>query len=174
MYEIFGHMSDLISHASQNSDLSINKALSSVLESYRQPQGQQRPQNPALLQMQQQGINRMPNGPMMVQQSGTEGFMAMSPAMQANILANGSPHLAGMANPMMVQSPASSHMAPPMAAQQSQQGSNSGPSTNTSPHLQGKRRRSTVKTEDADINGTGGKKVKQSPQLGGNKRGKQG
>jgi hypothetical protein len=171
-------MSDLISHASQHPELSINQALSTILEAYnKQPQGQPRPTNPALLQMQQQGMNRMPNGPMMAQQSGAEGFLAMSPAMQATMLSNGSPHLAGVANPMgMVQSPAQSHMAPPMTAQQSQQGSNSGPSTNSSPHLQSKRRRSTaqVKAEDgSDPNGTGGKKVKQSPHIGGNKRVKQ-
>jgi hypothetical protein len=173
MYETFGYMSDLIVHASQHSDLTVEQALSSIVDMNRSSQGQARPQNAAMLQM-QQAMNRLPNGAMIGQQGGPEGYMAMSPAMHAGLLAqaNGSPHLGG---PMgMVQSPVPSHMAPPMAAQQSQQGSASGPSTNASPNMPNKRRRSTaqVKAEDgSEINGTTGKKVKPSPQM--NKRAKQ-
>jgi hypothetical protein len=176
MYEMFSYMNDLILHAREHPEQPIQQSLGSVLESYSKqtPGQQQKPQNPALLQMQQHAMNRMPNGPMMSQQGGTEGFMAMSPAMQPNMLANGSPHLGGGPHAMgIVQSPAPAHMAPPMVAQKSQQGSASGRSTNTSPSMQGKRRRSTapIKNEDGEVNGAVGKKVKPSPQM--NKRAKQ-
>jgi hypothetical protein len=173
MYEMFGYMNDLISHARDHPELNIQQLLGSVLKTYEQGPGQQKPQNPTLLQMQQQAMNRMPNGPMMGQQAGNEGFMAMSPGMQQNMLPNGSPHLGGPHPMGIAQSPAPTHMAPPMVAQQSQQGSASGRSTNTSPSMQGKRRRSTaqIKNEDGEINGAVGKKVKPSPQM--NKRAKQ-
>lgn len=100
----------------------------------------------------------------------------MSPAM-ANLglpsAINGSPHL--MQN-THTPSPAQTHG---LIAQHSQQGpsSSAGASANTSPNLNNKRRRSTVKVEGDDgggeVNGTGGgggPKIKQSPRVGGNKR----
>jgi len=103
--------------------------------------------------------------------------MAMSPAMQPGMLpnaANGSPHLSAGGNPLAhTQSPVPQHMAPPMQAQQSQQGSTTGASSNTSPNITNKRRRSThakAKGDDdgTEVNGTVTKKVKPSSQMGKN------
>ena len=90
----------------------------------------------------------------------------------------GSPHLGGGAN----HTPSPGHhagMPGPVAMvhQQSQQGSNSGASANTSPATQKRRRASNVKVEDegneAQTNGTGpagANKVKPSPRIGGKRQ----
>jgi hypothetical protein len=131
-------------------------------------------------QQQQQGA-RTPNAP------GMQGQF-MSPAMANSLLpgvnqANGSPHMGHGQNPLMnaalqgnthTPSPAQSHMAPPMVPQQSQPGSTSGASSNTSPNNRNKRRRSTaigVKDEDGggQPNGTtGAAKMKASPRMSSN------
>jgi hypothetical protein len=101
-------------------------------------------------------------------------FMGASPA-AAQMQLPGSPHVTG--------SPAPGHMqAPGMQMQQSQQGtSSSGPSANTSPASNKRRRPSGVKTEDdgtsgatpaaamgpggAQVNGIQGKKQPQTPRM---------
>lgn len=97
--------------------------------------------------------------------------------------AQGSPHLGG---PAHTPSPAQNSMqiggSVPMAPQQSQPGTNTsgsqGTSANTSPNVNNKRRRSTVKLEDessatADVNGSNApptSKVKASPRVGGKRQ----
>jgi len=94
---------------------------------------------------------------------------------------NGSPHIPnhpGLAPNMSMQpnshtpSPHISNMAaPPMMPQHSQQGTNSsGPSANTSPNVNNKRRRSTVKMEGEDGGAQDGpapnqQRVKPSPRM---------
>lgn len=122
------------------------------------------------------------------------------PAHMTNGMMNGSPHIGHPGLPghhggmqhmqhlqMMQQmgqhgnhtpSPAQTHMAaPPMMPQHSQQGTNSNASVvnsaNTSPQVTGKRRRSQIKLE---LDGMGdepaSQRVKPSPRMGGNKKGK--
>jgi hypothetical protein len=185
-------MQEIMHYSKEHSNLSVPQALEALVQSYQsQPnQLQQLAQgNPALLQQMQQG-NRTPNGPMMGQRQGSEAFANMSPAMQSGLLphANGSPHFSAGNNPMALQaaglvgnahtpSPGQAHMPAPMVAQQSQQGSATGASANTSPNVSTKRRRSTaagVKNEvddpSGEVNGAGANKIKPSPRMGGTKR----
>ena len=138
----------------------------------------QQGQNPQMVQQQavQQGQN-MPPGVRTPSGTGPPGAASnhpyMSPAM-ANLglpnAINGSPHLMQQNH---TPSPAGGHT---MVSQHSQQGTNSSvtASTNTSPNVTNKRRRSTVKVDGdeggADVNGAPAGKVKQSPRVGGNKR----
>ena len=88
--------------------------------------------------------------------------LGASPAAAHLSLPDGSPHTLGG-------SPA---QAPGMQLQQSQHGtSSSGPSANTSPNVNNKRRRpSGVKEEDIQINGTQKPNVKPSPRIGGKRQ----
>jgi len=96
----------------------------------------------------------------------------MNLPMQPNGM-HGSPHLQGgllpgqMPGGMGTPSPAQTHMAaPPMMPQHSQQGTNSSAaSANTSPQVNNKRRRSTVKMEGDDGGAEVGHKVKPSPRM---------
>jgi hypothetical protein len=117
----------------------------------------------------QQGQGMQPNMPPGARPPGPgqPGQMFMSPAMQNSLLPNGaggSPHFAHTPSPssqaMMKQHSTSSHTM----------------SVNTSPNMNNKRRRSTVKP-DMDDGGevNGAPKVKPSPRMaGGNKRMKAG
>jgi hypothetical protein len=142
MNEVIGYMSDLIQHSSISEGLTVEENLAQLMhlsEEQLQPQTQMQP-----------NMMRMPNGQMGMRTASND-FVHMSPALGAQMLsnANGQP------------------MAPHMAAQLSQAGSASGPSTNTSPNIQNKRRRSTapgIKEEGLDTNGLS-KKVKPSPQM---------
>lgn len=104
---------------------------------------------------------------------GSPSVPNMNLPMQANGI-HSSPHLQGgglipgqMPGGMGTPSPAQTHMAaPPMMPQHSQQGTNSSAaSANTSPQVNNKRRRSTVKMEGEDAAGDGGHKVKPSPRM---------
>jgi hypothetical protein len=122
-----------------------------------------------------QGTPRMGNMGM----PGQPGFQSspsvpnMNLPMQPNGI-HGSPHHQGggllpgqMPGGMGTPSPAQTHMAaPPMMPQHSQQGTNSSAaSANTSPQVNNKRRRSTVKMEGEDGGADGGHKVKPSPRM---------
>lgn len=117
---------------------------------------------------------RTPSGGQHPGQSGMPPNWGMSPAMHNQLLpghpvANGSPHvIGGGPGAAHTPSPAMAHMqAPGMVAQHSQQGTSStmsGASANTSPNVNNKRRRSTVKVEGDE---GGGEKVKASPRVGG-------
>lgn len=119
-------------------------------------------------------------------------FTLSSPAANQMPLPDGAnPHIANVQNINMggVQnSPAAGNMqATAMALQQSQQGSSSGVSANTSPNASNKRRRPSIKEEEiGQVNGTGpvnqggpqgqtlggnpGSKVKPSPRIGGKRQ----
>jgi hypothetical protein len=140
MNEAIGYMQDLIQHASISEGLTVTQNLEQLINL-----GEDQGPPP---QQAQPNMIRLPNGQMAMQPN---NFVQMSPSMGAQMLnnVNGQP------------------MAPHMAAQLSQAGSASGPSTNTSPNLQNKRRRSTapgIKEEGLDSNGLP-KKVKPSPQM---------
>lgn len=150
-------------------------------------------QNEPPQQMNQPQINYPPNGIPAGNRTPSMGNMPMpgqqfsSPAM-SNLNApmmNGSPHIPnhpGLAPNMNMPnshtpSPHQSNMAAPqMMPQHSQQGTNSSAaSANTSPNVNNKRRRSTVKMEDeggGDGPATGAGRVKPSPRMN-NKKGKQ-
>jgi hypothetical protein len=160
-------MQDIIVHSKENEYMPANQAMASLVHTWS-------------AEIPRPAMAQMPNGPMMGQRHASENF-TMSPHMHANMVANanGSPHLQG-GNPMagMVglagpQGQAQQHMAPQMVGQLSQQGSaGTGNSSNTSPSLNNKRRRSTapIKAEDGEMNGSQtGKKVKQSPQVNSKK-----
>ncbi len=79
------------------------------------------------------------------------------------------------ANPNNTQGMQNSPAAVAMASQQSQQGSSSGVSATTSPNVNNKRRRPSLKEEEGQSNGTGpgigsGNKVKPSPRIGGKRQ----
>jgi hypothetical protein len=198
-------MQNIIAYSKEHPNMNVPQALNSLVQEYQmnpnnpmQQQLSQMPlqQNQMLLQQMQQQAKSMSNGPMMAQLQGSEGFLNMSPAMQAGMLpgnlgnmANGSPHLSSGTNPIglnsgtvvgntNLSSPAQTHMAPPMVTQQSQQGAAA--SAKSSPNVTAKRRRSTaagIKGEDHDgveVNGAGAAKVKPSPRMSNSKRAKQG
>lgn len=108
-----------------------------------------------------------PNGQQNLSGPRTPGMsnfpVGASPAAAHLQLPDGSPHISG--------SPA---QAPGMQLQQSQHGtSSSGPSANTSPNTNKRRRTSTVKAEEeGQVNGTGATKavVKPSPRIGGKRQ----
>lgn len=179
MCETFGVMADLMACSKENPTMSITNSMQTyIANSQRQIQQMEANQDhPQAMQHLQQrpGMNGFVNRQISSQQ------MGMSPAMQSGFLPNngqnGSPHMSS--GPIPMQSPALSHMAPPMVAQRSQQGSaGTGTSAGTSPNMSTKRRRSTqansVKNEDEGLlaNGTA-KKVKPSPSMANAKRGKQ-
>jgi hypothetical protein len=141
MNEVVGHMGDLIQHSSFHEGLSIPENLQVLVDlGDESAQPQQQPTT----------LVRLANGQMAMRTASNE-LINMSPAMQAQMLSNMN------GQPMSV----------PMVTQHSQPGSASGPSTNTSPNLQNKRRRSTapgIKEEGLDVNGLS-KKVKPSPQM---------
>jgi hypothetical protein len=183
------NMQDLMAYYKENSAQNPNLNPAEAMKTWV---AQQMATNPALMQgganptgqnpqmIQQQGLQQGQNVPPGIrtpsgtgQPGGGANHQFMSPAM-ANLALpnamNGSPHLMQNHTP----SPAGGH---PMAAQHSQQGTNSNPSANTSPNVSNKRRRSTVKVDEdgsADLNGAPTNKVKASPRVGsGAKRVKQ-
>lgn len=167
MCEAFALMQDIMVFSKENPTMTLSQNLTSCVAQKQQAimtQGMQ--SNPAMMQHMQ---GRMPGGQMM-------GQVAMSPAMAAGMLpnaVNGSPHLSAGGS-IATQSPVPAHMAPPMQAQASQQGSTTGASANTSPNISNKRRRSTVKVkgeEEGEMNGTS-KKVKTGMQMKNANRGK--
>ncbi|KAF1991414.1 hypothetical protein K402DRAFT_400156 [Aulographum hederae CBS 113979] len=171
--ETMTRMQELMSFSQQHPDLTPSQSLNRLVANYAA--------NPAPA-MTQNGTNVNPAGQMQGQVGGgnmAQNFMNMSPALQNQMLPgqmNGSPHISNVnlnaANlgAAHTPSPAQTHMAAPkMAAQHSQQGTSStlsNASANTSPNINNKRRRSTVKEEDGEPNGTA--KVKASPRIGNN------
>ncbi|KAI2413054.1 hypothetical protein LOZ41_003465 [Ophidiomyces ophidiicola] len=173
--EIISQMQHLFQFSLQNPHLSPPEALRQLVASY--PHQQNAVQMNYSQSHQQQGhIQRTPslNGP----------NQFASPAMAHLGIpgVQGSPHFGG---PAHTPSPAQNPMVGPvaMAAQQSQQGTNTsvsqGTSANTSPNVSNKRRRaSTIKMEAdensaTEINGTGpsnAAKVKASPRVGGKRQ----
>ena len=184
VYETMSSMRELMVHYKENQNLSVGDAMKSwvsqmapMLAQQQQGGPNQQGQNPQMLQQQsmQQG-QTVPPGVRTPSGTGPPGaaqnHQFMSPAM-ANLglpgAMNGSPHLMQQNH---TPSPAGGH---PMVSQHSQQGTNSSvaASTNTSPNVSNKRRRSTVKVDNddpaADVNGAPAK-VKQSPRPGNSKR----
>lgn len=180
-------MSELM-RFSQEKRLRPEAAIEAYVAQYEEISQQQQ-------QQQQPQINLPPNGvPMQGNRTPSMQNMQMpntfsSPAvsnlnlpMQPNGI-SGSPHLSnhpGLSAPSSMNmshtpSPHQSSMAaPPMVPQHSQQGTNSSAaSANTSPQVNNKRRRSTVKLEGESGEGgpgdggqAGGQRVKPSPRMG--------
>jgi len=141
-------MNPLFNYAHQNANLAPYAALDQYVATQTvngtNPNAQQNPSGP-----------RTP---------GMSNFVGASPAAAHLQLPDGSPHVSS--------SPA---QAQAMQLQQSQHGtSSSGPSANTSPNVNNKRRRpSAVKTEEENqVNGTGQTKatVKPSPRMAGKRQ----
>lgn len=118
-------------------------------------------------------------------QSASNSFALSSPANNQIGLPEGA-NLNGIGshgNLVVQNSPAGGSMqATGMSLQQSQQGSSSGVSTNTSPNVNNKRRRPSLKEEEGvQVNGTGtpnqgaganaGNKIKPSPRIGKRQKG---
>lgn len=177
-------MSELM-HFAQDKKMRPDQALDAWVEQFEGQQGGQQQQlgNPQ--------INLPPNGMQMGNRTPSMGNMQMPQGQQqqrnfsspsvANLNlpmqngVNGSPHISnhpGLQAPGMM--PPNSHTpsphqgnmaAPPMVPQHSQQGTNSSAaSANTSPNVNNKRRRSTVKDEDSAPDGAG-PRVKPSPRM---------
>lgn len=116
--------------------------------------------------------------------SASNAFGLSSPANnQIGLLDGGNPNgIVAHGNLVVQNSPAGGSMqATGMSLQQSQQGSSSGVSTNTSPNVNNKRRRPSLKEEEGtQVNGTGtpnqaaganaGNKIKPSPRIGGKRQ----
>lgn len=191
-------MNDLVGFAG-DSNLRPSQALDQLVRTYEREQQMAQQQQQQSQQQQDAAGNggggnpqiNLPNG----NRTPSMGNMAMpgqpnhfaSPAMSnmSGPLMNGSPHIphipglapGGLNMPNShTPSPHQSNMAaPPMIPQHSQQGTNSSAaSANTSPNVNNKRRRSTVKMEGDDGGGEGGPapRVKPSPRIG--KKGKPG
>lgn len=162
--EVMGQMNPLFAHSHSHTALRPYV----VLDQYVEGVARQQSMNPAM------NPNINPN---LGQRAASGAFS--SPANNQIPLPDGS--TPGM---MMQGSPAIGNMAaPPMQMQQSQQGSSSGMSANTSPNVNNKRRRMSVKDEEgAQVNGTGPQgqmgavpaagqaKVKPSPRIGGKRQ----
>lgn len=179
--ETMGLMQDLMLFA-QEKNLPPSNAIDQLASEYEKS-GQSNPQinlppgqggTPNGMAPGAQGTPRMGNMPM----PGQPGFQGSPsvPSMNLPMQPNGvhsSPHLQGGLAPgqgpggMGTPSPAQTHMAAPhMMPQHSQQGTNSSAaSANTSPQVNNKRRRSTVKVEGDDGAGEAGHKVKPSPRM---------
>jgi hypothetical protein len=150
------NMTSLMAHYLGNSNMGPTEALESwnTMMSELNPAGQQ--SQPNSMQQPNMPPGARPSGP------GQPGqHMFMSPHVQNALLPNG---LNGSPGMMHTPSP-SSHA---MVKQQST--SSHTASVNTSPNMNNKRRRSTVKMDMDDGDGMNGTKVKQSPRVGGNKR----
>jgi hypothetical protein len=156
------NMSSLMGHYLEHPDLHTFSALDSwntmMSTNNPAPMGQQnQAQNPA-----QQNQMQQPNMPPGIRPPGPGQPMFMSPAMANQLLPpngmTGSPGMMHTPSPnshsMVKQQSTSSHTA----------------SVNTSPNMQGKRRRSTAKIDLDDGETMNGTKVKQSPRVGGGKR----
>lgn len=121
------------------------------------------------------------NGNQQEMRTASNAFGISSPANNQIGLPEGA-NPSGIGNLGAHNSPAAGNMqAPGMALQQSQQGSSSGVSTNTSPNMNNKRRRPSLKQEEgAQVNGTGtpnqqaganaANKIKPSPRIGGKRQ----
>ena len=170
-------MQDLVLFASDK-QLRPDAAVEQLVAEYEKTGLGQNPQINLPQGQQQSGmVNGVPQGstPRMGNMPGPQGFQG-SPGIAYQGLPNGmngSPHLHGgglapVHGQMGTPSPAQNHMAaPPMMPQHSQQGTNSSAaSANTSPQVNNKRRRSTVKLEAEEGDGGGGQKVKPSPRMG--------
>ena len=176
-----GLMEELMIYA-QEKDMRPNTALDQLVALYEKagasnpqinlPQGQGA--TPNGMAPGAQGTPRMGNMGM----PGQPGFQGSPSVPNMNLPMHpngiqGSPHLQGgllpgqMPGGMGTPSPAQTHMAtPPMMPQHSQQGTNSSAaSANTSPQVNNKRRRSTVKMEGEDGGADPGHKVKPSPRM---------
>jgi hypothetical protein len=162
-------MHNLFQYSQSNPHLTPAAALHQLVATYQQPQsgniGLPIGMNPG----QQPPGTRTPG----LQNAGNH---FASPA-TGHLNLPGSPHI-GVGGTQHTPSPAQHHMqAPGLAAQHSQQGTNSsqGTSANTSPNVTNKRRRaSAVKAEGDDhtgeqVNGTSAK-VKASPRPGGKRQ----
>lgn len=162
-------MQTLFQYSLQHPHLSPPDALHQLVTTFPQ-------QNQAL------GINPMPPGQRTPGINGANQFASPAVGHLGIPGVQGSPHIGG---PTHTPSPAQNPVAGPvaMAAQQSQQGTNTsgsqGTSANTSPNVTNKRRRaSTVKTEgddnsSMDVNGAtqgNANKVKASPRVGGKRQ----
>lgn len=178
-------MAELIAFATEKK-LRPEQALEAMVQEYettgQQPNQQGNPQ----INLPQNGVpvgNRTPSMQNMQMPNAQAGGQFSSPSvsnlnlpMQNGIPGmNGSPHIAnntGLAPNMNLvnshtPSPHQSNMAaPPMVPQHSQQGTNSSAaSANTSPNVNNKRRRSTVKLETEDSTAEGAGRVKPSPRM---------
>lgn len=163
--EVMSQMNPLFQFSQQNNGLPAYNSLDQYMAQVNAANSNATPNH---VQIKGPPVGQRTPGPGMQQFPMGAG---VSPAAGHLNLPSGSPRVGG--------SPAQAHMqAPGMAHQQSQQGtSSSGPSANTSPNVNNKRRRpSGVKVEEdagpVQINGGGGvnsQKVKQSPRVG-NKR----
>lgn len=150
-------MQPLIAFSKEHPELSVDAALQSLVNHYNQNP----PQNP-MMNMPGGGGNTTPG---QIQGAFPPGglnnqtrMMQSSPGMLNGVLPNGILPNGGNAH---TPSPHQANMAPPMVPQGSQQGSVT--SSNTSPNVSTKRRRSTaagVKGEEET-----GAKVKQSPRM---------
>lgn len=164
-------MADLIAYA-QERKVRPEQALEAMVTQYQDQQGNpqggpppnamgmgNRTPSMAHMQMPNAGQFSSPNVshlnlPM---QNGMNGSPGMPPGLAASMSNMGNAH---------TPSPSLNHMvAPGMVPQHSQQGTNSSAaSANTSPNVNNKRRRSTVKVEGDDA-GEGGNRVKPSPRM---------
>lgn len=134
---------------------SWNSMMSNTTAAFNASNQTQGPPNQGMQQNMPPG--QRPTGP------GQPAHMFMSPAMANQLLPNGA--MSGSPGMMHTPSPASHAMV------KQQSTSSHTASVNTSPSMNNKRRRSTVKLDDdggGDVNGA--PKVKQSPRVGGGKR----
>lgn len=178
-------MADLIAFAHEKK-LRPEQALDAWVQENESAGQQPNQQGNPQINLPQNGVpvgNRTPSMPNMQMPNAQAGNQFSSPnvsnlnlPMQNGIPGmNGSPHIAnntGLAPNMNLvnshtPSPHQSNMAaPPMVPQHSQQGTNSSvASANTSPNVNNKRRRSTVKLENEDSTAEGGGRVKPSPRM---------
>lgn len=157
-----GQMNPLFAHSHSHTALRPY----GVLDQYVEGVARQQAMNPALQNM---NPNLQPRAPSGAFASPANNQIGLPDGSTPNMMMQGSPALGNMA-------------APPMQMQQSQQGSSSGMSANTSPNVNNKRRRMSVKDEEAaQVNGTpqmgaaagaagGAAKVKPSPRIGGKRQ----
>ena len=188
--ETFSQMEGLFQFSQLNPQFSASDALRQLVISYQHSPPNQVNVNPGL---QQQGLNphiQLPHGQRTPSFNGPNQFSSPAPGAHLSLPMNNtaSPATINM-SPAMQNHVLQNHLGqqPPtsaaMAAQQSQQGTNTsggtgsqGTSANASPNVTNKRRRqSGVKIESEDtsggpeINGTA-PKVKQSPRVGGKRQ----
>ncbi len=153
------NMTSLMAHYLENAALKPTEALDSWNNMMANTPGMAAPNHVPNQTMQSPNMppGARPNGP------GQNAPMFMSPALAHQLLPNGA--MTGSPSMMHTPSPASHAMV------KQQSTSSHTASVNTSPNINNKRRRSTVKLDDdggGDVNGVA--KVKQSPRVGGNKR----
>jgi LIM-domain binding protein len=172
MAETMAEIRDLFEFSKSHPHLSPNDALVAIVR-----QNTENPQVQAALMANGPSGSRTPSGTMVHNPlgngiGGPVGHFPMGASPAAGHLnLPGSPHV-NLGPGGHTPSPAQGHMQVPMVAQHSQQGSQaSGTSATTSPAMNNKKRRASVKTETEDgteggpqVNGMGGPKVKASPR----------